>query len=211
MKLVLNNLGKSYNNKRILDHFNLTVQPGEFIGIVGKSGSGKSTILNILGLFDNYDQGSYLIDDKRVPKINSSAATKMIRQKINYLSQNFALANNLTVQQNLLLALKYAKLTKQNQQLQIDQALMRVGLSGRNKEIVATLSGGEQQRLAIARTMLKPGELILADEPTAALDKDNRNLVFDLLMQLNANRKTIIMVTHDLELAKRIPRAIEIG
>ncbi|OIK57777.1 bacteriocin ABC transporter ATP-binding protein [Oenococcus oeni] len=211
MKLELNHITKSFSGKKILRNFNLTIQSGEFVGIVGKSGSGKSTILNLLGLFDDYEQGQYLIDGKKVPRINTKAATKVIREKINYLFQNFVLVNDLTVGKNLELALKYTETSKKEAADKIALVLKQVGLANREKDIVATFSGGEQQRVAIARTMLKPGDLILADEPTTALDKENRDLVFALLMELNKKHKTIVLVTHDLELASKIPRTIQIS
>ncbi len=211
MKLELNHITKSFSGKKILRNFNLTIQSGEFVGIVGKSGTGKSIILNLLGLFDDYEQGQYLIDGKKVPRINTKAATKVIREKINYLFQNFALVNDLTVGKNLGLALKYTETSKKEAADKIALVLRQVGLANHEKDIVATLSGGEQQRIAIARAMLKPGDLLLADEPTAALDKENRDLVFALLMELNKKHKTIVLVTHDLELASKIPRTIQIN
>lgn len=210
MAIQLSNIKKTYNSRLIIEDFNLTVNDGDFVGIIGKSGSGKSTILNILGLFETFNSGQYLIDGQPAPKINSNSSNRLIRHQINYLFQNFALVDELSVYKNLEMALKYTKLSKLDKQQQITDALNQVDLIDREKDIVATLSGGEQQRVAIARAIIKPGNLILADEPTASLDETNRDLVFQLLKQLNSAGKTIIMVTHDLTLADRIPIVVQL-
>ncbi|MEX0381541.1 putative bacteriocin export ABC transporter [Leuconostoc sp. MS02] len=210
MAIQLSNIKKTYNSRLIIDDFNLTVNDGDFVGIIGKSGSGKSTILNILGLFETFNSGQYLIDGQPAPKINSNSSNRLIRHHINYLFQNFALVDELSVYKNLEMALKYTKLSKLDKQQQITDAMNQVDLIDREKDIVATLSGGEQQRVAIARAIIKPGNLILADEPTASLDETNRDLVFQLLKQLNSAGKTIIMVTHDLTLADRIPVVVQL-
>lgn len=210
MAIQLSNIKKTYNSRLIIEDFNLTVNDGDFVGIIGKSGSGKSTILNILGLFETFNSGQYLIDGQPAPKINSSSSNRLIRHQINYLFQNFALVDELSVYKNLEMALKYTKLSKLDKQQQITDALKQVDLIDREKDIVATLSGGEQQRVAIARAIIKPGNLILADEPTASLDETNRDLVFQLLKQLNSSGKTIVMVTHDLTLADRIPIVVQL-
>lgn len=210
MKIELTGIRKSYKKRLIIKDFNLTVQDGQFVAIVGPSGSGKSTILNILGLFESPDNGTYLIDGRSAPKINSSSSNRFIRKNINYLFQNFALIDDISVFKNLEMALKYVPGTKAEKQKQIRTALTKVNMNHREKDLVATLSGGEQQRISIARAILKPGELILADEPTASLDETNRDIVFNLLSALNRQGKTIIVVTHDQSISKRIPTVVQI-
>ena len=211
MKIELNHIDKSYKNRTVIKNFSLTVQDGQFVAITGPSGSGKSTILNILGLFESPDNGIYLINGKNAPKINPSASNKFIRQNINYLFQNFALIDDISVYKNLEMALKYVPGTKSEKQVQIYDALAKVNMTNHEHDLVATLSGGEQQRIAIARAILKPGKLILADEPTASLDEKNRDIVFNLLSSLNQQGKTIIVVTHDQSLSKRIPTVVQIS
>ncbi|CAH0416287.1 putative bacteriocin export ABC transporter [Periweissella fabaria] len=211
MKIELKSIDKAYQKRTVIKNFNLTVQDGQFIAIVGPSGSGKSTLLNILGLFESPDNGVYLINGQPAPKINSAASNKFIRQNINYLFQNFALIEDMSVYKNLEMALKYVPGTKNQKRKQIQEALEKVNMNKREDDLVATLSGGEQQRISVARAILKPGDLILADEPTASLDEMNRDIVFNLLTSLNQHGKTIIVVTHDQSIAEKIPTIIKIG
>ncbi len=200
--LKMDNLTKKYGQQTILDHFNLSIKKGELVAIVGPSGSGKSTILNILGLIENFDSGQYFFMGHSNIKPNSSTAQKMIREKISYLFQNYALIEEDTVYQNLLLSLKYVKKSKSEKRKIINTALSEVGLAGFAERKVYELSGGQQQRVAIARALIKPSELLLTDEPTGSLDKSNRDEVFALLKKLNQQGKTIIVVTHDPEIAQ---------
>lgn len=134
----------------------------------------------------------------------------MIRRHISYLFQNYALVDQLTVEENLMLSLRYRRRTKDEKKQLIKKALHRVGMDGSEEQKVYTLSGGEAQRIALARVILKPGELVLADEPTGSLDEDNKNMVFSHLQKLMKAGKTIIVVTHDTELAKRCDRVIHL-
>lgn len=206
----LDKISKSYNGKNILNKFCLKVSQGEMIAITGKSGQGKTTILNIIGLLESYDSGTLLIDGDLDIKSNSGKSTKILREKISYLFQNFALIDEETVFYNLNLALKYVNSTKQEKLNSIKDALQKVGLSGIEKRKVFELSGGEQQRVALARIILKPSKIILADEPTGSLDDENLHIVLDMLKFLNKLGKTIIIVTHDNRVANECTRIIEI-
>ena len=202
------NLTKKYGKHVILDHLDLTVEQGEMIAITGKSGCGKSTLLNILGLIEPFDEGSVAILGKENVKPVSHEAILMIRHHLNYLFQNFALVDNETVKQNLMYALQYTKIKKKEKEKTIEQVLDKVGLKELMNQTIATLSGGQQQRIAVARIILKPCDIILADEPTGSLDKENSQLIMNLLKELHASGKTIIIVTHDLNIAQQTNRII---
>jgi len=206
----LNNVSKSYGNKNILHKVSLEVQEGELVALRGVSGRGKSTILNIIGLLETYDSGKVVIDGESNIKPNSSRATKMLREKISYLFQNFALVDDGTVQYNLEIAMKYVGGNRKEKQAKMQEALEIVGLQGFDKRMVYELSGGEQQRVSMARIILKPSKLILADEPTGSLDEENRNIIIDLLKKLNSEGKTIIVVTHDEYVANQCERVIDL-
>lgn len=202
------NLTKKYGKHVILDHLDLTVEQGEMIAITGKSGCGKSTLLNILGLIEPFDEGSVTILGKENVKPVSHEAILMIRHHLNYLFQNFALVDNETVKQNLMYALQYTKIKKKEKEKTIEQVLDKVGLKELMNQTIATLSGGQQQRIAVARIILKPCDIILADEPTGSLDKENSQLIMNLLKELHASGKTIVIVTHDLNIAQQTDRII---
>lgn len=193
----IRNLTKSYDDKIILDKFNLDIYEGEIIAIKGCSGKGKSTLLNIIGLIENFDSGELLIDGVSNVKPNSEKASKIIREKIGYLFQNFALVDNETVKFNLELAMKYIKLNKTDKKTKILDALKKVNLEGYENKEIYKLSGGEQQRVAIARLLIKPCKIILADEPTGSLDDKNKENILNLLKYLNTQGKTIVIVTHE--------------
>lgn len=206
----MRHLQKSFGKKTVFHHFDLTIQAGELLAITGPSGSGKSTLLNILGLIENFDAGEYLFFGKKNIKANSRLAQIMIRDKINYLFQNFALIETETAEDNLMLALKYYKASKAQKKALIAATLDKVGLSGYDQGKIFELSGGEQQRVAIARALIKPGDLVLADEPTGSLDHENRDEVLSLLTAMHKQGKTVIIVTHDPDVAKQTDRVIEI-
>ncbi|MDR0499671.1 MAG: putative bacteriocin export ABC transporter [Coriobacteriales bacterium] len=208
MAISMKGITKAYGKNVILADFSLNVQQGEMIALQGVSGSGKSTILNICGLIENFDKGQLMLFEKKAPVPNSSAAQKFIRNEINYLFQNFALIENLTVEKNLLIALRYAKSSASEKARQISKALDRVGLNGYAKRVVFELSGGEQQRVSLARSVVKPARLLLADEPTGSLDQGNRDIVLDLLKDINRQGKTVVLVTHDVEVAAVCSRTV---
>ena len=204
-------LNKSFGSNTVLHNISFEIESGESVALVGPSGCGKSALLNIIGLLETLDSGTINLEGKVYPSINSKKATLMRRTEINYLFQSFALINDWKVSKNLLLALQYTKLSKQEQERLIRTALENYGIGEKFDAVVNELSGGEKQRVAIARAMIKPGNLILADEPTGSLDKAMATIVIDsLLDSVHANHKTLLMVTHDMGIAQRCDRIIEL-
>lgn len=202
----LKNISKSFFGKKILTNFSLNISKGEFVSIIGESGAGKTTVLNMIGLLDKPEQGTVSIDGHLNP--NSKVTMSLRRYKIGYIFQNYLLMNNETVKDNLLISQAYSN--KFNSELIINN-LELVGLDATYLEKkVYQLSGGEQQRIAIARVMLKPCEIILADEPTGNLDDLNKEVILNLFTHLKNSGKTIICVTHDKEVAERSDRIINI-
>lgn len=202
----LEKISKTYKDKVVLNNFDLEIKQGEFISITGKSGSGKSTILNIIGMIDQADSGKVMLFGAEATKKKRQA---YLRTKISYLFQNFALIDNETIEQNLDIALAYTQINKKDKLEIMKKTLAEVGLSNISlKQKVYSLSGGEQQRISLARTLLKPSELILADEPTGSLDNENRNAILNILASLNAQGKTIVIVTHDMEVASFCKRNV---
>ena len=206
----LENITKTIGKKVILENLSLKINQGDLVAIVGKSGSGKSTLLNLLGLIDGDYSGYYEIFGQKNVPVNSAKSQAIIREHISYLFQNFALIDNETVEYNLMLALKYVKLSKKDKVKKIEEILERVGLSSTLHQKVSELSGGEQQRIAVARAILKPSQLLLADEPTGSLDPENRDLVLNFLLDMNKEGKTVIIVTHDAYVAEQCHRVIEL-
>ena len=204
-------LNKSFGSNTVLHNISFEIESGESVALVGPSGCGKSTLLNIIGLLETLDSGAISLEGRAYPSINSKKATLMRRTEINYLFQSFALINYWKVSKNLLLALQYTKLSKQEQERLIRTALENYEIGEKFDAVVNELSGGEKQRVAIARAMIKPGNLILADEPTGSLDKAMATIVIDsLLDSVHANHKTLLMVTHDMGIAQRCDRIIEL-
>lgn len=207
----IKNIIKRFDDKVIFKNFSLSINDGEFVVITGKSGCGKSTLLNIIGLLDEPDKGKISIDGE-ILSSKSKSAVKVIRNKISYVFQNFALVDEENVEYNLMLSLKYTKFNKKEKKKQIYNALLQVGLGGYEKKKVYQLSGGEQQRVALARVFLKPSEILLADEPTGSLDKENASVVINILKRLNREYgKTVIMVTHDENLKRIGGRIIDLS
>ena len=196
----LENVTKTIGKKVILENLSLKINQGDLVAIVGKSGSGKSTLLNLLGLIDGDYSGHYEIFGQQNVPVNSVKSQAIIREHISYLFQNFA----------LMLALKYVKLSKKDKVKKIEEILERVGLSSTLHQKVSELSGGEQQRIAVARAILRPSQLLLADEPTGSLDPENRDLVLNFLLDMNKEGKTVIIVTHDAYVAQQCHRVIEL-
>ncbi len=206
----LENINKSYGDKGVLKNFSIQIEDGEFIAIMGASGSGKSTLLNIIGCLESIDSGKLIIDGVDNIKVNSSKSNKILREKIGYLFQNFALIDERTVRYNLEISLKYASLRKKEKNNRIKEALKYVGLDGYEDKKIYELSGGEAQRVALARIMLKPCKIILADEPTGSLDPKNVEVVLNILKALNKEGKTVVIVTHDEKVASYCDRVINI-
>lgn len=202
------NICKKFDRKVIFKDFSLEVKSGEFIGIIGRSGQGKTTLLNIMGTLEEADSGIVKImgEDIHTKKMKRI----LLRDHLGFIFQNYALIDNASVNENLEIALKHKKMDKKQKNEAILSALKEVGLDDYGKKIVHTLSGGEQQRVAIARLLLKNPSLILADEPTGSLDSENRDIIVSLFQKLHKQGKTIIMVTHDKSLTKIFSRVIEL-
>ncbi|MED5049451.1 ABC transporter ATP-binding protein [Bacillus siamensis] len=205
--ITLNNISKTFDEKPVLSNFSLQIKENEFVSIVGKSGSGKTTLLNIIGLLDTPHSGDIEILGFRTPKSND--VMKLRRENLGYIFQNYVLMDNETVLTNLQLSTAYAKDFKKEK---LTESLEMVGLDKSFlKKKVYQLSGGEQQRVAIARIILKPCDIILADEPTGNLDESNKNIILSLFHQLKDMGKTIICVTHDQEIANGSDRVINLS
>ncbi|WP_224389125.1 ATP-binding cassette domain-containing protein [Pseudonocardia sp. ICBG1293] len=205
----LRGISKKYDTRAVLDNFDLEVHFGEMVGLTGPSGSGKSTVLNLASLLEVPDSGSVLISGVSAPSPRGRAAALLRRKKLGYLFQNFALIDGATVEYNLRLASAYVRGGTAKVDL-IEQALERVGLSGTRKRQVYTLSGGEQQRVAVARLLVKPYEVVIADEPTGSLDLENTTAVLDLLDSLAELGKSVLLATHDPLVASRCSRTIQL-
>lgn len=206
------NVTKRFGKRSIFQDLNLSVESGEFVALIGPSGCGKSTLLNMIGLLESSDSGQIKLKGKTLPKIESKKATLLRRNTINYLFQSFALINDMTVYQNLFIALNFLDITSKEKDLKINDILKKVNLEELKNEKINTLSGGEQQRVALARTIIKPGDIILADEPTGALDSATADIVFDLIKNLSKQyKKTVIMVTHNRDLANKADRIINLS
>lgn len=204
----LKNISKSYYQHNVFHDFNLEIDEGEFIIISGKSGSGKSTLCNIIGLLDKPDQGKVFIKDQEIDYKDSKIA-KLLSKNISYLFQNFALIDNKTVGYNLELVYPSKKERKNNRKL-IEEKLSEIGMEGIYDKYIYECSRGQQQRVAIARLLLKQGDIIICDEPTGSLDEENKMLVMNLICDLHKKGKTIIMVTHDKTLYSYAKRVIMI-
>ncbi|MGE1218353.1 bacteriocin ABC transporter ATP-binding protein [Bacillus toyonensis] len=200
MEIELKNISKKYENKQVLDNFNLVVNKGEMMAITGQSGTGKSTLLNIVGLLEEPDCGDVIIQGIENAWKSEKKQIELFRYTIGYLFQNYALIDNETVSKNLDVALEYVKLPNKDDKKK--EVLEKVGLLDKLNSKIYQLSGGEQQRIALARIMLKKNDIILADEPTGSLDEVNRDQVLSILKSLNNEGKTILIVTHDPEVSK---------
>lgn len=204
-------LSKYYGTKRVIENISFDISDREFVALIGPSGSGKSTLLNLIGLLETVDEGTITIDGEILPQVNSKKATHLRRNVLNYLFQSNALIPNESVGDNLMLALHYTNLTKEEKDKKIKTVLSKVHMESFLESRINELSGGEQQRIAIARAILKPGELILADEPTGSLDPQMAQTAFELLKLLRDEYgKTIILVTHNMDQAQQCDRIIDL-
>jgi putative ABC transport system ATP-binding protein len=193
-----------------LKHFHLSVEPGDFIAVTGPSGSGKTTFLNVAGLLEEFTAGRYLLDGEDVSRLTDNQRSHIRNEKLGFIFQSFNLIPDLDIYDNVDVPLRYRRMAPAERRRRITAALETVGLASRMKHIPAQLSGGQQQRAAIARAIAGDPRVILADEPTGNLDTTLSSQIMDLLEEVHARGTTIVMVTHNLELAARARRHIEI-
>jgi putative ABC transport system ATP-binding protein len=193
-----------------LSGFSVHVKKGEFLSVMGPSGSGKTTFLNVAGLLDPFDGGEYLLDGEPMRGLSDSRASALRNRKIGFVFQSFQLVGELDVGDNVEVPLRYRSMRAAERRERVDRAIARVGLGARRRHVPAELSGGQQQRVAIARAIVGDPELLLADEPTGNLDSRTARQIIDLLESLNAEGTTIVMATHDAELAARARRKVHV-
>lgn len=211
----LKNIEKVYRTDTIetlaLNNININVARGEFLSIMGPSGCGKSTLLNIMGLLDGATKGELRIDDTDTSNLSDKELAKFRNRKLGFIFQSYHLINDLKVQDNVELPLLYRDSSNKERQHLASEALKKVGLGNRMKHFPKQLSGGQKQRVAIARAIVGKPEIILADEPTGNLDSAMGNEIMDILLQLNVNDgTTVVMVTHDENMAKKTHRLVRL-
>ena len=195
---------------RALDHATLHIYPKEFVSIIGPSGSGKSTLMNIIGCLDIADAGTYQLDGLPIEAYSENQLAAIRNQKIGFVFQNFNLIPKLSAEENVELPLIYQKVPRAERQKRVLAALERVGLANRAKHLPTELSGGQQQRVAIARAIVTNPKLILADEPTGALDSKTSQEIIAIFHELHKQGNTIVLITHDGDVAKQAQRSIHI-
>ena len=188
----------------------MSVNAGEMLAIMGESGSGKSTLLKIIGTVDNPTSGQYLFNGIDISKESDKSLAKIRNNQIGFVFQNFALLERESVEYNIRLPMKIKGISRNLQDKKVNDILGKIGLSNKRKKIVTRLSGGERQRVAIARGMINEPDLLLADEPTGALDSETGKLIMDLLKRINELGTTVIIVTHNIDIAKQCDRIIKI-
>jgi len=212
--LRMNQISKVYRTELVQTHalreFSLAVEPGEFVAVTGPSGSGKTTFLNIAGLLEAFDGGSYLLDGMEVSRLSDDERSALRNQKIGFIFQSFNLIPDLNVFDNVDVPLRYRRMSAAERKRRIETALEQVGLLSRARHIPSQLSGGQQQRVAIARALAGEPRLLLADEPTGNLDSLMAREVMQMLEDINSKGTTVVMVTHDAELARRAHRNVHV-
>lgn len=211
----LKNVSKIYENgnecTKAADNISLTIQDGEFVAIMGTSGSGKSTLLNIIGCMDEMTEGEYYLNDTAVHGKKMKSLHKIRRDNISFVFQNFALMNHYSVYENVEVPLIAQKIKKKEPKRIIEENLKLLGIEKLKNKLPTRISGGQQQRCAIARALAADNPVILADEPTGALDKKTGQEIIDILIDIhNTQKKTVIIVTHDETIASKADRIIRI-
>jgi putative ABC transport system ATP-binding protein len=210
----MNQLSKVYRTEVVETHalrdFSIHVKEGEFVAVTGPSGSGKTTFLTIAGLLEEFSSGQYLLDGVDVSRMSDSQRSRLRNEKIGFIFQAFNLISDLDIAANVEVPLRYRKMSGSERRKRVADALARVGLSARAKHFPTELSGGQQQRVAIARALAGSPRILLADEPTGNLDSQMARAVMELLEELHREGATIVMVTHDPELAARAQREVHI-
>ncbi len=210
----INNLHKSYvmgsNSLHVLKGLNLEIEAGEFVSIMGSSGSGKSTLLNILGILDDYDQGSYYLGGKLMQGLNETKAALTRNEMIGFIFQSFNLISFKNAMENVALPLYYQKVSRKKRNQIALEYLDRLGLKEWAHHLPSELSGGQKQRVAIARALISKPKIILADEPTGALDSTTSFEVMDILKEINDQGITVIIVTHEHDIASMTKKIIRL-
>ena len=210
----LNNISKMYlvgdEEVRALDHASMHIKPGEFVSIIGPSGSGKSTLMNIIGCLDIADAGVYMLDGIPIEDYTENELARIRNQKIGFVFQSFNLIAKLTAEENVELPLIYQGVKREERKRRVKEAIARVKLEKRAKHLPTELSGGQQQRVAIARAIVTKPSLILADEPTGNLDSKTGDEIMEIFHELHHQGNTIVLITHDDEVAKQASRSIHI-
>ena len=214
MLLNLQNIDKNYGKEPlivpVLKDVSLEVAQGDYIAIMGPSGSGKTTLMNIIGCLDRASEGTYLFEEEDISEMNDDALSDLRLNKIGFVFQNFNLLNSQTAQENVALPLIYAGVDKETRNHRANVALSKVGLADRTTFKPNQLSGGQKQRVAIARAIINNPKILLADEPTGALDKASGKQVMELFKTLNGEGVTIIMITHDANVASHAKKILHI-
>lgn len=212
--ITMNHIVKDYQmgetTVHALDDISLMIHEGDFISIVGPSGSGKSTLMNMIGCLDKPDSGEYILDGKRIDRLKDRDLAAIRNQKIGFIFQNFNLLGKMSALENIALPLIYRGIRTRERRARAMVCLNQVGLGDRAKHLPSQLSGGQQQRVAIARALSGEPEILLADEPTGALDSRTTDEIMDLLTELNAKGRTIVLITHDRQVARRAKRTVRI-
>jgi putative ABC transport system ATP-binding protein len=212
--LEMQHVAKVYRTDLVETHalrdLSLRVEEGEFIAVTGPSGSGKTTFLNIAGLLETFDGGTYLLDGEDVGQLSDDARSRIRNRKIGFIFQSFNLIPDLDVHDNVDVPLRYRGFKANERKARIERVLELVGLASRAKHLPAQLSGGQQQRVAIARALAGDPRFLLADEPTGNLDSLMARQIMDLMEEINRQGTTIVMVTHDPELARRAHRNVHV-
>ena len=195
---------------RALDHASLHIRPREFVSIIGPSGSGKSTLMNIIGCLDVADAGQYLLDGLPIESYTENQLAKIRNEKIGFVFQQYNLIQKLTAEENVELPLIYQKVPKAERQKRVKEALEKVNMLPRAKHLPTELSGGQQQRVSIARAIVTNPKLILADEPTGALDSKTSREIIDIFHELHRQGNTIVLITHDNSIDAEAERSVHI-
>ncbi|BAH05394.1 ABC transporter ATP-binding protein [Clostridium kluyveri] len=210
----LNKVNKIYSSRQnkvnALNNINLSINKGELIAVVGPSGSGKSTLLNIIGTLDKITDGEYLLKNQQVEKLNVSQLSQIRNKTFGFVVQHFALISDYTVFENIEIPLEYGKVKRNDRKILINEVVVKLNLDDKINKNVKELSGGQCQRVAIARAIVNNPEIILADEPTGALDQKTGQDVMNIFKDLNREGKTVIIVTHDSKIADQCNRIIKI-
>ncbi|WP_172799204.1 ABC transporter ATP-binding protein [Bacillus sp. FJAT-29814] len=212
--LTMSQITKTYmmgeEEQVVLNNINLEVNKGDFVAVLGPSGSGKSTLMNIIGCLDSPTSGEYILSNQKVDELDESSLAVIRNKEVGFIFQQFQLLPRLSAIQNVELPLVYARVPEKERKRRASEMLERVGLGDKLQNRPNQLSGGQQQRVAIARAMVTEPTILLADEPTGALDQKTGQQIMELFHELHEEGRTIIMITHDVEIAKHASRIVRI-